>query len=73
MQNKTTIIVILLTLLIPINSFSMTDTLFEVGLAVGFFVVITILVVIAYVLSEIITNKKITIKNISCNTFNCCF
>ena len=63
MQNKTTIIVILLTLLMPISSFSMTDALFEVGLAAGFFVVITILVVIAYVLSEIITNKKITIKN----------
>lgn len=63
MQNKTTIIVILLTLLIPINSFSMTDAIFEVGLAAGFFVVITILIVIAYVLSEIVTNKKITIKN----------
>ena len=63
MQNKTTRIVILLTLLIPINSFSMTDALFEVGLAAGFFVVITILVVIVYVFSEIITNKKITLKN----------
>jgi hypothetical protein len=63
MQNKTTIIVILLILLMPINSFSMTDPIFEVGLAAGFFVVITILVVIGYVLNEIITNKKITIKN----------
>jgi hypothetical protein len=63
MKDKITRKVMPLILLIPISSFSMTDTIFEVGLVVGFFVAFTILVVIAYVLGEIVTNKKIIIKN----------
>jgi hypothetical protein len=63
MQDKITKKVMPLMLLIPISSFSMTDTIFEVGLVAGFFVAFTTLVVIAYVLSEIVTNKKIIIKN----------
>jgi hypothetical protein len=63
MQDKITRKVMPLMILIPISSFSMTDTIFEVELAAGFFVAFTILVVIAYVLSKIVTNKKIIIKN----------
>ena len=48
----------LLILLIPISSFSMVDTLFKVGVGAGIFVVITILSVVAYVLSKIVEKKE---------------
>ena len=59
MQGRTTRIVMLLILLIPIRGFSMVDVMFNAGVGAGIFVVITLFAVIAYVLSKIITNKEI--------------
>lgn len=59
MEEKMTRIVMILMLLLPISSYSKTDTIYEIGLATGIFVSITILVVITYVLSQIVTNKEI--------------
>ena len=59
MTDKIKRIVMILILLLPISSFSETDTIYKVGVATGIFVAITILIVLAYVLSQIITNKEI--------------
>ncbi|NDP28832.1 MAG: hypothetical protein GZ087_15640 [Flavobacterium sp.] len=59
MQGKITKILLFLILLVPVSSFSMTDATFEVGLVTGVFVLITILVVIVYVVSQIVTNRVI--------------
>lgn len=59
MQGKTAKTVLLLTLMTPISSFSMAEVLFKAGLGVGIFVAFTILVVIAYVINQIVTNKEI--------------
>ena len=58
MQGKTTKIIILLILLIPIRTFSMADSLFTAGIGAGIFVVITIMSVVAYVLSKIVEKKE---------------
>lgn len=58
MQGKLTRFTMLLILLIPISSFSMVDTLFKAGVGAGIFVVITILSVVAYVLSKIVEKKE---------------
>jgi threonine/homoserine/homoserine lactone efflux protein len=57
MQNKR--IVILLTILIPFSSYSMPDVMFKIGLGTVVFVIITLLIVISYVLSKIVTKKEI--------------
>jgi hypothetical protein len=62
MQGKITRITMLLILLIPISSFSMGDSLFKAGVGAGIFVVITILAVIAFVLSKIVIKKQKPIK-----------
>ena len=62
MQNKTTRIIMILILLIPIRSFSMVDTIEKAGVGAGIFVGITLLVVIAFVLNKIITKKQKSIK-----------
>jgi hypothetical protein len=59
MQAKTTMMAMFLTFMIPISSFSMVETTYKAGLAAGTFVAITILIVVAYVLSKIVTNKEI--------------
>lgn len=59
MQSKLIKTAMLLILLIPLRGFSMVDTIFNAGVGAGIFVVITILAVIAYVLSKIVTNKEI--------------
>ena len=48
----------LLILLIPISSFSMVNSLFKAGVGAGIFVVITVLAVIAFVLSKIVEKKQ---------------
>lgn len=58
MQGKSTKIIMLLILLIPIRSFSMADSLFQAGVGAGAFVVLTILAVIAYVVSKIVEKKE---------------
>ncbi len=58
MQGKITKIIMLLVLLIPISGFSMADALFKAGVGAGIFVVITILAVIAYVLSKTVEKKE---------------
>jgi hypothetical protein len=58
MQGKLTRITMLLILLIPISSFSMVDSLFKAGVGGGIFVAVTILAVIAFVLSKIIEKKQ---------------
>ena len=58
MQGKLTRIIMLLTLLIPISSFSMVDSLVNAGLGACVFVVITVLAVVAYVLSKIVEKKQ---------------
>jgi hypothetical protein len=58
MQGKITKIIMLLVLLIPISGFSMADSLFKAGVGAGIFVVITILAVIAYVLSKTVEKKE---------------
>lgn len=58
MHGKITKIIILLIILIPIRSFSMADSLFEAGVGAGVFVAITILAVIAYVLSKTVEKKE---------------
>ncbi|HSN48443.1 MAG TPA: hypothetical protein VLR29_06745 [Flavobacterium sp.] len=58
MQGKLTKLIMLLILLIPISSFSMGDSLITAGLGAGIFVVITILSVVAYVLSKIVEKKE---------------
>lgn len=63
MLNKTTRIVILLTLLIQISSYSMPDAMFKIGLGTGIFVIITILIVISFVLSKILSKKEIKKKS----------
>lgn len=63
MQAKTTRIVMLLILLIPIRSFSMVDVMFKAGVGAGIFIVITLLAVIAFVLSKIVIKKQKPIKN----------
>lgn len=63
MLNKTTRIVILLTLLIPFSSYSMPDAMFKIGLGTGIFVMITLLIVISYVLSKIVSKKEIKKKS----------
>lgn len=62
MLAKTTRILILLILLIPIRSFSMVDTMETAGVGAGIFVVITIVVVIAFVLNKIIIKKQEPLK-----------
>ena len=62
MQGKTTKIIMLLILLIPISSFSMVDSLFKAGVGAGIFVIITILSVVAFVLSKIVEKKEKTDK-----------
>lgn len=47
-----------LVLMTPISSFSKVDTIAKAGLGGGIFVLITILVVIAYVVKKTITIKK---------------
>lgn len=59
MRNKITKIVLLLSLLIPISTYSMPDAMFKIGLGTGIFVIITILIVISYVVSKIVTRKEI--------------
>jgi hypothetical protein len=59
MLKKTTRIVILLTLLMPLSSYSMPDAMFKIGLGTGIFVIITLLIVVYYVLSKIVTKKEI--------------
>ena len=59
MRNKITKIVLLLSLLIPISTYSMPDAMFKIGLGTGIFVIITILIVISYVVSKIVTKKEI--------------
>jgi hypothetical protein len=58
MQGKLTRFTMLLILLIPISSFSMVDSLFKAGVGAGIFVVITVLAVIAFVLSKIVEKKQ---------------
>lgn len=58
MQGKLTKLIMLLILLIPISSFSMVDSLITAGLGAGIFVAITILSVVAYVLSKIVEKKE---------------
>ena len=62
MLNKTTRIVMLLTLLIPFSSYSMPDAMFKIGLGTGIFVIITLLIVISFVLSKILSKKEIKKK-----------
>jgi hypothetical protein len=57
MQGKITRIVMLLILLIPIRSFSMTDAIFIAGVSAGVFIVITLLIVIIFVISQTIEKK----------------
>jgi|APLak6261662433_1056034.scaffolds.fasta_scaffold54653_1 hypothetical protein len=57
MQGKLTRITMLLILLLPISGFSMVDSLFKAGVGGVIFVAVTILAVIAFVLSKI-TEKK---------------
>lgn len=59
MLKKTTRIVLLLTLLMPFSSYSMPDAMFKIGLGTGIFVIITLLIVVSYVLSKIVTKKEI--------------
>lgn len=58
MQGKITRLAMFLILLIPISSISMVDSLFKAGVGAGIFVVITILSVVAYVLSKIVEKKE---------------
>ena len=58
MQSKSTRIIMLLIVLIPIRSFSMVDTIEKAGVGAGIFIGITLLVVIAFVLNKIIIKKK---------------
>jgi len=58
MQAKLTRIAMLLILLIPISSFSMVDALVKAGVGASIFVVITVLAVVAYVLSKIVEKKQ---------------
>ena len=58
MLGKLTKLIMLLILLIPISSFSMVDSLITAGLGGGIFVVITILSVVAFVLSKIVEKKE---------------
>ena len=62
MQNKITSIVIFLTLLLPITSYSMADEMFNIGLVTGIFFSFTILIVLSYVAIKIISNKEIKNK-----------
>ena len=62
MQEKLKRIAVLLILLIPISSFSMVDSLITAGVGGGIFVVITILSVVAFVLSKIVEKKEKTDK-----------
>jgi hypothetical protein len=57
MQGKITRIVMLLILLIPIRSFSMTDAIFIAGVSAGVFIVITLLIVIIFVISQTVERK----------------
>lgn len=57
MQGKTTRIAMLLILLMPVRSFSMVDAMFKVGVGAGIFIVVTLLVVIAFILSKIVIKK----------------
>lgn len=59
MQNKITRIVILLALLMPFSSYSMPDAMFKIGLGTGIFVIITLVIVVSYVVSKIVTKKEI--------------
>ena len=58
MQGKLTRIALTLILLTPIRSFSMVDALFKIGVGGGIFIVVTLLSVIAYVLSKIVEKKQ---------------
>lgn len=58
MQGKLTRIALALILFMPIRSFSMVDSLFKAGVGAGIFVVLTVLAVIAYVLSKIVEKKQ---------------
>lgn len=58
MQEKLTRMAMFLALMAPISSFSMSEVMVKAGLGAGIFVVFTILVVIAYVISKIVTIKK---------------
>ena len=58
MHGKITKIIMLLMLLIPIRSFSMVDSLLKAGVGAGIFVALTILAVIAYVLSKTVEKKE---------------
>ncbi len=59
MQNKITRIIMLLSLLIPISSYSMPDAMFKIGLGTGIFVIITILIVVSYVIGKTVSKKEI--------------
>ena len=48
----------LLILLIPVKSFPMADSLLKAGVGAGIFVAITILAVIAYLLSKTVERKE---------------
>jgi hypothetical protein len=58
MHGKTKRMAMFLVLMSPISSYSMDEVLLKAGLGTGIFVVITILVVIAYVASKTLTRKK---------------
>lgn len=58
MKEKSIRILFSLLLLLPLSGYSMTEAVFEIGVGAGIFVVITILVVFFYVLTEIIANKN---------------
>jgi len=62
MQRKITRGAMILILLLPIRSFSMVDAMFKAGVGGGIFVLITILAVIAFVVSKIIIKKQKPIK-----------
>ncbi len=63
MQNKITTLVLFVILMLPTSSYSMPDAIFQIGLGTGIFVVITILVIIIYVISEIRSKKDIKDKS----------
>lgn len=58
MQGRLTRTAMFLVLMTPISGFSKVDTIAKAGLGGGIFVLITILVVIAYVVKKTITIKK---------------
>ena len=62
MQSKLTKTAMLLVLLIPIRSFSMVDAIYKAGVGAGIFIVITLLAVIAFVLSKIVIKEQKPIK-----------